>query len=90
MPDELLVAGHAWLEVRELAQAAYLLAKSRRLSQPDFSNFSQTPEDVEGDLRFVGAGVIKGAPCRGSGKATSTIMSLAPSSGPNFQVDDRP
>ena len=53
MPDQLLVACYAWLEVHELAQAAYLLAKNRQLTQPDFSNFSQTPEEIEGDLRFV-------------------------------------
>ena len=55
VPDQLLVACYAWLEVHELAQAAYLLAKNRRLPQPDFSNFSQTPEEIEGDLRFVDA-----------------------------------
>lgn len=32
---------------------AYLLAQNRQLTQPGFSNFSQTPEDIEGDLRFV-------------------------------------
>ena len=53
VPDQLLVACYAWLEVHELAQAAYLLAKNRRLPQPDFSNFSQTPEEIEGDLRSV-------------------------------------
>jgi len=55
VPDQLLVACYAWLEVHELAQAAYLLAKNRRLPQPDFSDFSQTPEEIEGDLRFVDA-----------------------------------
>ena len=55
VPDQLLVACYAWLEVHELAQAAYLLAENRRLSRPDFSNFSQTPEEIEGDLRFVDA-----------------------------------
>jgi hypothetical protein len=55
VPDQLLVACYAWLEVHELAQAAYLLAKNRRLPQPDFSNFSQTPEEIEGDLRSVDA-----------------------------------
>ena len=55
VPDRLLVACYAWLEVHELAQAAYLLAKNRRLRQPDFSNFSQTPEEIEGDLRSVDA-----------------------------------
>ena len=55
VPDRLLVACYAWLEVHELAQAAYLLAQNRRLPQPDFSNFSQTPEEIEGDLRFVDA-----------------------------------
>ena len=55
VPDQLLVACYAWLEIHELAQAAYLLAKNRRLSRPDFSNFSQTPEEIEGDLRFVDA-----------------------------------
>ena len=53
VPDRLLVACYAWLEVHELAQAAYMLAKNRRLSQPDFGNFSQTPKEIEGDLRFV-------------------------------------
>lgn len=55
VPDQLLVACYAWLEVHELARAAYLLVKNRRLPQPDFSNFSQTPEEIEGDLRFVDA-----------------------------------
>ena len=55
VPDQLLVACHAWLEIHELAQAAYLLAKNRRLPQPDFGNFRQTPEEIEGDLRFVDA-----------------------------------
>ena len=50
-----MVACYAWLEVHELAQAAYLLVKNCRLSRPDFSNFSQTPEEIEGDLRFVDA-----------------------------------
>ena len=55
VPDQLLVACYAWLEVHELAQAAYLLAKNHRLRQPDFSSFSQTPEEIEGDLRSVDA-----------------------------------
>ncbi len=55
VPDQLLVACYAWLEVHELAQAAYLLAKNRRLPQPDFSRFSQTPEETEADLRSVDA-----------------------------------
>ncbi len=55
VPDQLLVACYAWLEVHELAQAAYLLAQNYRLPQPDFSDFSQTPEEIEGDLRFVDA-----------------------------------
>ena len=55
VPDQLLVACYAWLEVHELAQAAYLLAQNRKLPQPDFSNFSQTPDEIEGDLRFLDA-----------------------------------
>ena len=55
VPDRLLVACYAWLEVHELAQAAYLLAKNRKLPQPDFTNFSQTPEEIEGDLRSINA-----------------------------------
>ncbi len=55
VPDQLLVACYAWLEIHELAQAASLLAKNRRLPRPDFSNFSQTLEEIEGDLRFVDA-----------------------------------
>jgi hypothetical protein len=55
VPDQLLVACYAWLEVHELAQAAYLLAQNRKLPQPDFSNFSQTPDEIEGDLRFINA-----------------------------------
>ena len=27
--------------------------KNRQLPQPDFSNFNQTPEEIERDLRFV-------------------------------------
>ena len=53
MPDQLLVACYVWLEVHELAQATHLLAKNRQLPQPDFSNFNQTPEEIERDLRFV-------------------------------------
>ena len=53
VPDQLLVACYAWLEVHDLAQAAYLLAQNRKLPQPDFSNFSQTPDEIEGDLRFI-------------------------------------
>ena len=55
VPDQLLVACYVWLEVHELVQSAYLLAKNRRMPPPDFRNFSQTPEDIEGDLRFVNA-----------------------------------
>ena len=55
VPDRLLVACYAWLEVHELAQAAYLLAQNRKLPQPDFSNFKQTPDEMEGDLRFINA-----------------------------------
>ena len=53
VPDQLLVACYAWLEIHELAQAAYLLAQNLKLPQPAFSNFCQTPEDIEGDLRSV-------------------------------------
>ena len=55
VPDRLLVACYAWLEVHELAQAAYLLPQNRKLPQPDFSNFKQTPDEMEGDLRFINA-----------------------------------
>ena len=55
VPDQLLVACYAWLEVHDLAQAAYLLAQNRKLPQPDFSNFMQTPDEMEGDLRSVNA-----------------------------------
>ena len=55
VPDQLLVACYVWLEVHELAQAAYLLAQNRKLPQPDFTNFSQTPDEMEGDLRFINA-----------------------------------
>ena len=48
VPDRLRVACYAWPEVHEPAQVAYLLAKNRRLPQPDFSNFSQTAEEIEG------------------------------------------
>ena len=36
VPDQLLVACYAWLEVHELAQAAYLLAKNRKLAAAGF------------------------------------------------------
>ena len=55
VPDQLLVACYTWLEVHELAQAAYLLAQNRKLPQPDFSNFSQPRDEMEGDLRFINA-----------------------------------
>ena len=49
------MACYAWLEVHDLAQAAYLLAQNRKLPQPDFRNFMQTPDEMEGDLRSVNA-----------------------------------
>ena len=55
VPDILLVACYAWLEIHELGQAAYLLAESRKLPQPDFTNFNQNAEEIEADLRFVNA-----------------------------------
>ena len=55
VPDQLLVACYVWLEVHELAQAAHLLALNRKLPQPDFTNFSQTPDEIEGDLRIIDA-----------------------------------
>ncbi len=55
VPDPLLVACYAWLEVHEIGQAAYLLAENRKLPQPDFTNFHQDAEEIEADLRFVNA-----------------------------------
>ena len=55
VPDPLLVACYAWLEVHEVGQAAYLLAENRTLSQPDFTRFHQTDEEIEADLRFINA-----------------------------------
>ena len=55
LPDTLLVACHAWLEVHELDQVAYLPAENRKLPRPYFANFNQTAEEVEADLRFVNA-----------------------------------
>ncbi|MDE2813125.1 MAG: hypothetical protein OXM01_08880 [Gemmatimonadota bacterium] len=55
VPDPLLVACYARLEVHEVGQAAYLLAENRTLPQPDFASFHQTAEEIETDLRFVNA-----------------------------------
>ena len=55
VPDPLLIACYAWLEVHEMGQAAYLLAENRKLPRGDFTNFHQDAEEIEPDLRFVNA-----------------------------------
>ena len=55
VPDPLLVACYAWLDVHEIGQAAYLLTENRNLPQPDFTDFHHDAEEIEADLRFVNA-----------------------------------
>lgn len=55
IPDKLLVLCYVWLEVHEISQAAYLIAKQRETPGPDFANFTQTPEEDAEDLRFTNA-----------------------------------
>ena len=55
VPDRMMVACYAWLEVHEAALAARLLHMHRSRPRPDFSGFSQTPEERDEDLRSVNA-----------------------------------
>ena len=55
VPDPLLVACYAWLEVHEMGQAAYLLAQNRNFPQPNFTNFRQDTDEIEADICFVNA-----------------------------------
>ena len=53
VPDPLLVACYAWLEVHDAAQAAYLIHTNRSLPRPDFSKIVLSPEEEAGDIRFA-------------------------------------
>ena len=53
LPDRMVVACCAWLEIHDASHGAYLLHQSRTMPKPDFVNFKQTPEEREADLRFA-------------------------------------
>ena len=53
LPDLMVVACCAWLEIHDVSHGAHLLHQSRTMSKPDFANFKQTPEEREADLRFA-------------------------------------
>jgi hypothetical protein len=55
IPDRLLVLCYVWLEVHEISQAAYLIAKQRETPGPDVAGFTQTPDERAEDLRFTNA-----------------------------------
>ena len=55
IPDTTLLACYAFLEALEAARGSYLLQAHRSQSRPDFSSFSQTPEELAEDLRLVSA-----------------------------------
>ena len=55
VPDPLMVACCAWLEIHDAARAAYLRQEHRRGPRPDFDAFVQTPEERSEDLRLVNA-----------------------------------
>ena len=53
LPDRMVVACCAWLEIHDVTHGAHLLHNSRTTPKPDFANFKQTPEEREADLRFA-------------------------------------
>ena len=53
LPDRMVVACCAWLEIHDVSQGAHLLHNSRTMPISDFANFKQTPEEREADLRFA-------------------------------------
>ena len=53
LPDRMVVACCAWLEIHGVTHGAHLLHNSRTMPKPDFANFKQTPEEREADLRFA-------------------------------------
>ena len=55
VPDPLMVACCAWLEIHDAARAAYLRQEHRRRPRPDFDAFAQTAEERTEDLRLVNA-----------------------------------
>ena len=55
VPDRLMVACYAWLEVHKTAEAARLLHLHRSRPRPDFDGFSQTPDERAEDRRSVNA-----------------------------------
>ena len=52
VPDQLITACYAWMELHETALAIHALESFRRAPRPSFDNFTQTPEEEEADLRF--------------------------------------
>ncbi len=55
VPDRLMTACYAWLEVLGAAEAARLLHLHRSRPRPDFDGFTQTREERAEDLRSVNA-----------------------------------
>ena len=53
LPDRMVVACCAWLEIHDVSRGAHLLHQSRTMPKPDFANFKQTQEEREADLRFA-------------------------------------
>ena len=53
LPDRMVVACCAWLEIHDVSHGAHLLHQSRTMPKPDFANFEQTSEEREADLRFA-------------------------------------
>ena len=48
LPDRMVVACCAWLEIHDVSHGAHLLHNSRTTPKPDFANFTQTPEERGG------------------------------------------
>ena len=55
VPDRMMVACYAWLEIHEAALAAHLLQMHRSRPRPDLGGFTQRPEERAEDLRSVNA-----------------------------------
>ena len=55
VPDKLMVAFYARLEVHKAAEAAYLLQMHRGRPRPDFDSIFRTPEERADDLRWANA-----------------------------------
>ena len=53
LPDRMVVACCAWLEIQDVSHGAHHLHQIRTMPKPDFTDFKQTPEEREADLRFA-------------------------------------